>query len=263
LILTAGSGGIGASLHYIRLSANTLSAVTTGFYGFVEADTVTISAGGLNGSVGNHLAGGTFVLGGPDRLDDNDLVIVDAGILKLNGFNESLRAIASLSGSSIVNGSATHSTLTLTDNGGFFLLAGTLGGVTADENNFSINKTGSSSTTISGNNAFSGSFVTGPGRVTVSHPNALGATAGSTTVSAGGALEFNGISLAAEPIFVSGSGNGTKAALNNDSATAASHSGSITLLGNATAGGTGNLTFGGVIDDETSTFGLTKSGCNG
>jgi fibronectin-binding autotransporter adhesin len=257
IVLTAGSGGIGSGTNLVRMNANTISAIATGGYHLSEADTVTIAAGGLDGNADNDLAGGTFVLGGAGRIEDNDIIGL-SGTLKLNGFNETLRGISSGAGAVIQNDSATHATLTINDDGFGYTLAATLGGATANENNFSIHKIGNGSMNLNGNNTFTGAFTIDDGSVRLGHGNALGSTSGTTIVQATGALDINGQSVS-EPLSLSGLGFGP-GALYNNSGTAGLVNASVTLTGNTRMGGTGDFTISGIIDDGVSTFGLTKEG---
>jgi fibronectin-binding autotransporter adhesin len=69
-----------------------------------------------------------------------------------------------------------------------------------------LTKLGASTLTLSNANDFTGPVVIQGGTVSVGNSAALGASSQGVFISNGGALDVNGISLGAEPVFVSGSG---------------------------------------------------------
>lgn len=114
---------------------------------------------------------------------------------------------------------------------------------------------------LSGNNTFADIFAVGDGVVRIQHENALGSTAGGTTVNSGDALEISGgFTVAGESLLINGSGVSTTGALRNINGTN-EWTGTIDLGGDArinadagtqltvsaiTAGGTSrDITFGG------------------
>lgn len=122
-------------------------------------------------------------------------------------------------------------------------------------------KNGTGRLVLSGDNTFADVFAVGDGIVRVQHANALGTTAGGTTVNSGDALEISGgITVAGEGLLLNGTGPATTGALRNVSGTNA-WTGVIDLAGDArinadagtqltvaaiTAGGTSrDITFGG------------------
>jgi len=124
-----------------------------------------------------------------------------------------------------------------------------------------FSKNGLGRLVLSGNNTFADVFAVSDGVVRVTHANALGTTAGGTTVNSGDALEIaEGITVAGESLLLNGTGVANTGALRNVSGTNA-WTGTIDLAGDArinadvgsqltvsaiTAGGTGrDITFGG------------------
>jgi autotransporter-associated beta strand protein len=118
-----------------------------------------------------------------------------------------------------------------------------------------ITKSGNGTLTLSGSSStYTGAITVSQGTLNVSHANALGATAQTTTVAQGATLQLGGITLA-EPLVLSGTlaaGSGTNTC-----------SGAVTLSGPATLQNdlatnftvSGNITTGG--------FGLTVNTSNG
>ena len=90
--------------------------------------------------------------------------------------------------------------------------------------------------TLAGANTYSGLTTVGLGTLKLGHPSALGNTLGGTTVAAGGTLDLNGQTGIVEPLTLNGAGVGSGGALVNNSGTAASVSGVVSLA--VTAGGT-------------------------
>ena len=112
---------------------------------------------------------------------------------------------------------------------------------------------------LSGNNTFSGALTINPFvKVVASHANALGTTAGGTTVNGGGTLSLNlGGTYASESLTLNGSGVGGVGALENLSGVDILN-GNITLASASTIGLTGgSLTLGGIISGA---FPLTITG---
>ena len=115
---------------------------------------------------------------------------------------------------------------------------------------------------LSGSNSYTGdtSIATGV-LLTLGSANVLGTTAGATTIN--GTIDLNGYSITGEAITGGGKGHdGATGFLVNNSATAASVTGSTLALSSAsgnTIGGTGNMTIGSAISGAANNA-LTKVG---
>jgi autotransporter-associated beta strand protein len=120
------------------------------------------------------------------------------------------------------------------------------GGVHNTAGSLSLSKTGAGVQILAGSNSFAGTLSINAGILVAAHRYALGTTNGATVVSAGGSLALsNDISIAAEPITLSGSGAGELGALRNLSGSNA-YNGNVTLTGPATiACDSGSLWVGG------------------
>jgi autotransporter-associated beta strand protein len=234
-------------------------------------NTATASAGTLNliGAVtdsGNGLTKsgtGTLILGANNTATFTGVLTVQGGTVILNNAN-ALPA----GGITIRNNSANSTTLPTNTTGNTLI---TLAG--ADTNaNMGI-QVGSA---VFGTGIPVGAYVTGTPTgttFTISVPTTA-ALAGVYNFSASGMLDLNGQSAVAGNINITGAGAtlpsatpanilnaNSGAALWNSSGTAASLAGSLTLGGNASVGGYGDLTLG-VINSLATTQTLTKTGTN-
>lgn len=114
-------------------------------------------------------------------------------------------------------------------------------------------KTGTGLLVLGGDNTFTGTFTISQGVVRVAHVNALGTTAGVTSISNGAALELGGgLTLSAEPVTLSSQGVGNRGGIRNVD-------GDNTLTGQITLNATtmrihsdsGLLTLGGATGNAT------------
>ncbi|MCA1962596.1 MAG: autotransporter-associated beta strand repeat-containing protein [Prosthecobacter sp.] len=143
-------------------------------------------------------------------------------------------------------------------------------------------KNGAGRLVLSGANTFTDAFSISDGIVRITHAQALGTSAGGTTVSSGRALELLNVSIAAEPLSLNGTGislggalrniagNNTYggpitlaggARINSDAGTLTLSSGSpITSSSTLTFGGAGNITLNDSYLPTTTTQTLTKDG---
>lgn len=114
---------------------------------------------------------------------------------------------------------------------------------------------------LGGDNTYTGATTISAGTVRLDHANALGSTASGTTVSSGATLDLNGKAVGAETVSINGTGVGGNGALvNTNTTTAASLAGAVTLTGNASVGGEGELTLDGDIAQTSGTRTFTKVG---
>ena len=103
----------------------------------------------------------------------------------------------------------------------------------------SILKTNSGVLALNAANTFTGAVVVVGGTVQAGNAAALGRTNSGTTISSGGTLDVNGLSLGFEPVTVVGDGVGNNGALYNSGADQTAAFRRVTLAGNTTFGGTG------------------------
>ncbi len=145
-----------------------------------------------------------------------------------------------------------------------------------------LTKQGAGTLVLNGDNSYAGLTTVGTGALNIQHANALGTTAGATSITSGAALQIQGgITTAAEALTLRGTGISTTGALrnisgnnnyaglvtlasasriNSDSGTLTlSHTGTITGFGiGLTVGGAGDTTIASIIGTDSGT--LTKDG---
>ncbi len=217
------------------------------------------SAANVNLQTGNRTAG---ILSIGDSNDSHAFTLSSGGaFLTLNN---------SGSGAQIIESGAINDTISaplILADGLSTSVAGSLtisGSISETGGTRSITKTGAGSLFLSGNNSYTGTTVINVGIVSISHANALGSTAGATTIAAtgngttGGRLFVSGNITVAENFIITGNTEsaGFQPAINNQA-------GSNTLSGNITlsnpaggirigaAGGT-SLLLSGTISQTTS-----------
>ena len=266
----------------------TLLAKTSGKN--ILSGAVTISSGLVQSLASNEIPSKTVTVTGTGVLDLNNFSDV-IGSLKLTGGTVTTGSgTLTLGGTLTANASATTSTITgnlgLGANRTFTINDGT---ATDDllvsaviSGAFSLTKSGAGTVVLGGNNTYSGLTTISAGLLIATANNALGTTAGTTTMSSGAALGFRGgfTYSTAEAVSAKGTGVGATGAIKNVSEdnsfagaitwTAAGTVGSVTagnslsLTGSIVNGGfgltfngAGNTTVGGVI---SGTGTLTKSG---
>jgi autotransporter-associated beta strand protein len=148
--------------------------------GTLSLDTANDFSGGVNILAGTLKVGSASAI--PSGVARGNVSV--AGTLDLNGNSITLNG---LSGAGIVDnqsGSGIY-TLTLGANDS----SGTFSGVVRNTSGtVALSKTGSGTLTLSGNNTFSGAVTISDGALRVSHGNALGSTAGNTTIAGAASL---------------------------------------------------------------------------
>ncbi len=106
---------------------------------------------------------------------------------------------------------------------------------------------------LSGDNTYTGPTTLGFGVLTLQHANALGSTAGGTSVASGARVELAGISVAGEAITVNGSGGNFAGALQG-------RSGTSLWNGNVTIGAAADTRIGAVAGASLEVSGVIDDG---
>jgi autotransporter-associated beta strand protein len=194
-----------------------------------SADNLTLAGTGISGNGAVRNLSGDNTLSGTVTLSAATAVQSDAGTLTLSntisGSGQNLTVEGA--GNTTLSGAITTGTGTLTK-----LDAGIL--------------------VLSGNSTYGGLTTVSAGTLRITHANALGSTAGGTTVANGAVLELGGgITTAAEPLVLEGSG------LSNDGALR-SRSGNNTYAGNVTLAAASRIQ----SDADTLTLGGAVTGTN-
>jgi len=198
---------------------------------------------------------------------DSDFTLADgAGVLTLgaNGLAAALPSVTSHTYTVAANVTlATNQTWSIANNGTGSATLTVSGTVTDGTSSFGITKSGNGLLVLSGNNSYDGSTVVQTGGILrVTHANALGSSAGGTTVEKGGRLEVNGGIAMAEPLFVSGEGLGNGGVLNSTGVNTLS--GPIMIVtGSArinNVGGTSRFTISGGITSSVNSMAILNAG---
>ncbi|MFN0080128.1 MAG: beta strand repeat-containing protein [Prosthecobacter sp.] len=266
-------------------------------------DISAISAAGETvGSLAGN-AGSSVVLGGKNLTLGADTTTTFVGVLSGTGgsLTKAGTGILILTGANTYTGTTTISAGTLgigngTTTGSLSVLSPITnnGTLTFDRSNTvtqgtdfgpvisgtgAVTKNGTGTLVLNGANTYAGLTTVSVGVLNIRHAEALGTTAGGTTVSSSGALQLQGgIAVGAEALTLTGNGISSTGALRNLSGDN-TFAGAITLTGNTrinsdaglltlssitgtnrflTVGGTGNTTIQGIIGTGTGT--LTKDG---
>jgi autotransporter-associated beta strand protein len=260
--------------------------------GTLGTSTITINGGELNmggkslantlASLNGTLSNGTLTNnGGNFELQNGTVSAILAGT---NGVNKTTAGTVTLSGNNTYAGATTISAGTLQiasggclgggsyagniSNSGNFIYSGTnnqtLSGIISGSGALTQNGT-NSALTLTGSNTYTGiTTVSGNSVLNIQHDNALGTTAGGTSVASGSALRLLGdITIAGETLTLSGSG------LNVDNTGSLRNiSGNNTWAGNINSSGAttyigsdaGLLTLSGNISNTNPTYPYTFTG---
>ncbi len=147
--------------------------------------------------------------------------------------------------------------------GGLFTYSTVIGNTNAGANVIGFNKLGSNILLLSGNNTFTGATTISAGTLQLGNANALGTTAGATTLVAGATLDLNGQTIA-EPLTLTGTGVGGLGALvNSNTGTPAAVTSQITSASGSqtfTIGGAGDITLNTLSSSNANNFTDTKIG---
>jgi fibronectin-binding autotransporter adhesin len=209
----------------------------TGTMAVAKVGTGTEILSGSNSySGGTTISAGTLKLGNANALGTGGLNM-NGGTLNLNLYSISVANLSGNSGTILANSGAFGGTYTLTvgsDN-----TSTTYGGIIANNTDgfsetVALTKIGAGVLSLSGNNTYSGNTVIqSGGAINIQNANALGSTTAGTTVNSGGALQIQGgITTAAEPLTLNGTGVANDGALRNISGNN-TYAGAITM-GSAT-----------------------------
>ena len=184
-------------------------------------------------------AGGDLALSGAGAISSASAVD-NAGVLLVNNQDQTLGGLSGASTGRVI-GSNSYS-LTVNRASGNDSYSGTIESVGA------LIKQGAGDLVLSGNNTYAGNTTVSAGRLAVAGANALGTTAGGTTVASGAQLFLNGVTVGNESLTISGtglsSGSNVAGALRSANGTSNTWQGKINLAADARifSGGSTSLT---------------------
>ena len=220
----AGSGALS------KAGAGTLALTSTSNESGMSGG-ITVTAGTLQVSNDDHLSSGTLTLNGGTLTNNVTAFTIDNAI------------VLGVSGGTIDVGGG----------GGATQL--TVSGVISGSGN--LTKTSAAILVLSGNNTYTGSTLVQAGTLIAAHNNALGTTAGATTVANGASLRVNGGLTVSEALTLSGIGRTVSAV---DYGALHLVSGSSTVSGNVTLAADTNVS---AASGSTLTLSGAMSGASG
>ncbi len=178
-----GTGSLPLQLGTTNLTSSTAANSSNQFLKATGA--VTIDAGGLNAGSGTvELDGGTFTLGGSQRINDNTQVTVNGATFALAANSETVNTLT------LISGSLTGSSGVLTSTNTIQTRAGSIGAILAGTNG--LTKSTAGTVTLSGANTYTGVTAVNAGRLNVNGSLSDGPDAIDLTVAAGATLGGTG-----------------------------------------------------------------------
>ena len=148
------------------------------------------------------ISSGQLTLGGNGAISSQSRLQIDSGAaVNLTGAyaaNNINRTFAGLTGAGVLYGGG--GTVTINKASGTDTFSGDIQGAQG------VIKDGSGDLALAGSNTYTGNTSVSAGRLAVAHNNALGSTAGGTTVASGAQLYLNGVTVGNESLTISGNG---------------------------------------------------------
>src|SRR5258708_7518824 len=274
-----GSSGALTSLSNFHLQLGSVSAILAGAVGLDKSTVGTVALSGANTYSGNTTitGGGTLKLGASNVIPSGGgkgNVVLTAGVLDLNGFNQTVNG---LSGSGTVDdvAGAGTSTLTAGANNATSAFAGTIQNTTGS---VALVKTGTGALTLSGTNTYGGGTTISSGTIIVANGSGLGTgtatlnDAGTgtsnTSLLAVGGLNNPGLNPIANNIVVANLGTGASTIGTTGGGTFTDFNGTLTLnrattLSDGLAGNAERTSFNGAIGGTVGTLTITTTSATG
>ena len=173
---------------------------------------------------------GTLTLGGNGAISSQSRLQIDSGAaVNLTGAyaaNNINRTFAGLTGAGILYGGG--GTVTINKASGTDTFSGDIQGAQG------VIKDGDGTLALTGASTYTGNTTVNTGGIlAVAHANALGSTAGGTTVANGAQLRLQGITLGNEALTISGSGAGASAGALRSGTGSNTYQGKVTLAADA------------------------------
>ena len=176
------------------------------------------------------ISSGTLTLGGVGAISSQSRLQIDSGAaVNLTGnyaANNINRTFAGLTGAGILYGGG--GTVTVNNASGTDIFSGDIQGAQG------LIKDGAGTLALTGASTYTGNTTVNTGGIlAVAHANALGSTAGGTTVANGAQLRLQGITLGNEALTISGSGAGASAGALRSGTGSNTYQGKVTLAADA------------------------------
>ena len=176
------------------------------------------------------ISGGQLTLGGDGAISSQSRLQIDSGAaVNLTGAyaaDNINRTFAGLTGAGVLHGGG--GTVTVNKSSGTDTFSGDIQGAQG------LIKDGAGTLALTGASTYTGNTTVNTGGIlAVAHANALGSTAGGTTVANGAQLRLQGITLGNEALTISGSGAGANAGALRSGTGSNTYQGKVTLAADA------------------------------
>jgi autotransporter-associated beta strand protein len=175
------------------------------------------------------ISSGQLTLGGVGAISSQSRLQIDSGAaVNLTGAyaaNNINRTFAGLTGAGVLYGEG--GTVTVNKTSGTDIFSGDIQGAQG------LIKDGAGTLALSGASTYTGATTVNTGILTAAHANALGSTAGGTTVASGAQLRLQGITVGNEALTISGNGTGGSAGALRSGTGSNTYQGKVTLAADA------------------------------
>jgi len=280
-----GSTTMGNSANTISVAAGCTLGINGTGNNILSKTTVSLTSARLINSTGSNTFSGTLSLSGSNQLDTatGSTLLLNGNVAGSGSFNKTSTGMLVLGGTAAATGPhrVSAGTLQIGTGGLIGSLSGTLlnNGTVIFNRRTALNHTGllsgngavikqnTNTLTLSGANNYAGPTTISAGILRLGNASALGTAGVGTTITSGGTLDLNGLSVGTEIITASGPGAEGNGAVVNNGPGQLNALRTLNLTGNTTLGGSNrwDIHFAsgqGTLGSAGQPYSLTKVGPN-